>query len=128
MNQGAWYSSQHHMRRVLHKPFPDLYLHYAGREAQAAAAAGYMSLHIQQQEALVIDALTGSVTLRFLEGHHVNAGESVPFVVQDGVSQWALALPKADLARWAEIRAVLYDASFGFAPGDGTGSGTAAGG
>jgi 2-oxoglutarate dehydrogenase E1 component len=57
MNQGAWYSSQHHLRRVLHKKFPSLYLHYAGREASAAAAAGYMSLHIQQQEELVEDAL-----------------------------------------------------------------------
>ena len=57
MNQGAWYSSQHHLRRVLHKKFPSLYLHYAGREASAAAAAGYMSLHIQQQEDLVEDAL-----------------------------------------------------------------------
>jgi 2-oxoglutarate dehydrogenase E1 component len=57
MNQGAWYSSQHHLRRVLHKNFPSLYLHYAGREASAAAAVGYMSLHIQQQEELVEDAL-----------------------------------------------------------------------
>ena len=57
MNQGAWYSSQHHLRRVLHKKFPSLYLHYAGREASAAAAVGYMSLHIQQQEELVEDAL-----------------------------------------------------------------------
>ena len=59
MNQGAWYSSQHHMRRVLHRDHPDLYLHYAGREAQAAAAAGYMSLHIWEQEQLVRDALHG---------------------------------------------------------------------
>jgi 2-oxoglutarate dehydrogenase E1 component len=57
MNQGAWYSSQHHLRRVLNKQFPSLYLHYAGREGSAAPAAGYMSLHIQQQEALVKDAL-----------------------------------------------------------------------
>ena len=55
MNQGAWYSSQHHLRRVLHKSA--LYLHYAGREASAAAAAGYMSLHIQQQNDLVHEAL-----------------------------------------------------------------------
>ena len=57
MNQGAWYSSQHHLRKVLHKKFPSLYLHYAGREASAAAAAGYMSLHLQQQSELVHDAL-----------------------------------------------------------------------
>ncbi len=57
MNQGAWYSSQHHLRRVLHATFASLYLHYAGREASAAAAAGYMSLHVQQQQKLVHDAL-----------------------------------------------------------------------
>ena len=57
MNQGAWYSSQHHMRRVLHRVFPNLYLAYAGREASAAAAAGYMSLHLSQQKQLVHDAL-----------------------------------------------------------------------
>lgn len=60
MNQGAWYPSQHHMRRVLQREFPDLYLAYTGREASAAAAAGYMSLHIQQQEQLVNDALYGT--------------------------------------------------------------------
>lgn len=57
MNQGAWYSSQHHLRRVLHETFPGLYLHYAGREASAAAAAGYLSLHIQQLEKFVQSAL-----------------------------------------------------------------------
>lgn len=60
MNQGAWYSSQHHMRRVLQSVFPDLYLAYTGREASAAAAAGYMSLHVRQQEQLVHDALHGT--------------------------------------------------------------------
>jgi len=57
MNMGAWYSSQHHMRRVLHKHKPDLYLDYAGREASASPAAGYMALHIEQQEQLIKDAL-----------------------------------------------------------------------
>jgi len=57
MNMGAWYSSQHHMRRVLHNHNPDLYLDYAGREASASPAAGYMALHIEQQEQLIKDAL-----------------------------------------------------------------------
>ena len=57
MNQGAWYSSQHHVRRAMNASYPGLYLHYAGREASAAAAAGYVSLHIRQQERLVHDAL-----------------------------------------------------------------------
>ncbi len=57
MNQGAWYSSQHHMRRVVHRHNPNLYLDYAGREASASPAAGYMALHLQQQEQLIVDAL-----------------------------------------------------------------------
>ena len=60
MNQGAWYSSQHHMRRVLFGVFPEPYLAYTGRDASAAAAAGYMSLHVRQQEQLVQDALHGT--------------------------------------------------------------------
>ena len=58
VNQGAWYSSQHHMRRVFHRHKKSIYLRYAGREASAAPAAGYMSLHIEQQEKLISDALT----------------------------------------------------------------------
>ncbi|HIG40528.1 MAG TPA: 2-oxoglutarate dehydrogenase E1 component [Gammaproteobacteria bacterium] len=57
MNQGAWYSSQHHMRKVIHEKFPGLYLQYVGREASAAAAAGYMLLHVRQMEQFVHDAL-----------------------------------------------------------------------
>ena len=58
MNMGAWYSSQHHMRRVLQLQHPGLYLNYAGRDAAASPAAGYMALHIAQQEKLINDALT----------------------------------------------------------------------
>ncbi len=57
MNQGAWYPSQHHMRRVLNKYFPKAYLDYAGRDASASPAAGYMSLHLAQQDRLVRNAL-----------------------------------------------------------------------
>ena len=57
MNQGAWYSSQHHMRRVVHEMNPKLYLDYAGRDASASPAAGYMALHLEQQEQLIKDAL-----------------------------------------------------------------------
>ena len=59
MNQGAWYASQHHMRRVILAHGEELYLSYAGREASAAPAAGYMQLHVQQQGRLVEDALYG---------------------------------------------------------------------
>jgi 2-oxoglutarate dehydrogenase E1 component len=57
MNQGAWYSSQHHMRRVLNRHNRSLYLEYAGREASASPAAGYMALHLAQQESLIKQAL-----------------------------------------------------------------------
>jgi len=59
MNQGAWYCSQHHMRRVLndHKT-KNLYLDYAGREASAAPACGHPSMHAEQQEKLLQDAFT----------------------------------------------------------------------
>lgn len=60
MNQGAWYSSQHHMRRVLERHDPDLPLVYAGRDAFAAPASGYAGRHIERQRRLVRDALHGA--------------------------------------------------------------------
>ncbi|MDV7209990.1 2-oxoglutarate dehydrogenase E1 component [Azotobacter beijerinckii] len=58
MNQGAWYCSQHHMRRVASAHKKDLLLQYAGREASAAPACGYASMHAEQQEKLLQDAFT----------------------------------------------------------------------
>ena len=58
MNQGAWYASQHHIRKVIHQQFPHLNLEYTGREASAAAAAGYMGLHVKQMEQFVHAALS----------------------------------------------------------------------
>ena len=59
MNQGAWYCSQHHMRRVVAQhSVKNLYLDYAGREASAAPAGGYPSVHAEQQEKLLKDAFT----------------------------------------------------------------------
>lgn len=65
MNMGAWYSSQHHMRKALLELNPELHLQYAGRKAAASPAAGYMALHLAQQEQLICDALglTSSATL-----------------------------------------------------------------
>jgi 2-oxoglutarate dehydrogenase E1 component len=57
MNQGAWYSSQHHMRRVIGELIPKAYLEYVGREASAAPAAGYMSLHLEEQGRFISTAL-----------------------------------------------------------------------
>ena len=57
MNQGCWYASQHHMRRTLDRMGASLGVRYVGREASAAPAAGYMALHLRQQEALINEAL-----------------------------------------------------------------------
>jgi 2-oxoglutarate dehydrogenase E1 component len=58
MNQGAWYSSQHHMRNVVHAHNADVHLGYVGRDASAAPAAGYMSAHLEQQQKFINEALT----------------------------------------------------------------------
>ncbi|SDK79394.1 2-oxoglutarate dehydrogenase E1 component [Modicisalibacter muralis] len=58
LNQGAWYQSQHHMRVVADMLENGLgrELKFAGRPASAAPAAGYMSVHVEQQRQLVDDA------------------------------------------------------------------------
>ncbi|WP_136067225.1 2-oxoglutarate dehydrogenase E1 component [Modicisalibacter radicis] len=58
LNQGAWYQSQHHMRVVADMVSEGLgrELKFAGRPASAAPAAGYMSVHVEQQRQLVNDA------------------------------------------------------------------------
>jgi 2-oxoglutarate dehydrogenase E1 component len=54
-NQGAWYCSQHHFYTAI----PDgSSLTYAGRDASASPAVGYISVHNQQQKALIQAALT----------------------------------------------------------------------
>lgn len=54
LNQGAWYSSQHNFREAIPS---DAKLRYAGRPASASPAVGYSSVHQQQQQDLVNDAL-----------------------------------------------------------------------
>ncbi|MCF7544749.1 2-oxoglutarate dehydrogenase E1 component [Pseudomonas petrae] len=58
MNQGAWYSSQHHLRRSIGNHNRNLVLEYAGRDASAAPACGYASMHAEQQEKLLKDAFS----------------------------------------------------------------------
>lgn len=53
-NQGAWYSSQHHMKAVIGD---DKHLQYAGRPLSAAPAVGSASVHVQQQHDLIDEAL-----------------------------------------------------------------------
>ncbi len=55
MNQGAWFSSQHHIRSIIGKDAP---LEYAGRPFHAAPAVGSAKLHIKQQQELVELAFT----------------------------------------------------------------------
>ncbi|NDW20141.1 2-oxoglutarate dehydrogenase E1 component [Alteromonas hispanica] len=54
-NQGAWYCSQHHFWQAIPEGAK---LTYAGREASSSPAVGYVSVHNQQQKALIEDALT----------------------------------------------------------------------
>jgi len=56
MNQGAWYCSQHNMREVIRGVNPKLYLRFSGRSASAAPAAGYSSVHVEEQTRLINDA------------------------------------------------------------------------
>jgi 2-oxoglutarate dehydrogenase E1 component len=58
MNQGAWYSSQHHLHHAVNEHDSALALSYVGREASAAPAAGSMSLHLEQQKRFLADALS----------------------------------------------------------------------
>ena len=53
-NQGAWYQIRHRLQEGLK---PKHVLRYAGRAPSASTAAGYMQLHVQQQQALIQDAL-----------------------------------------------------------------------
>ncbi len=53
-NQGAWYQILHHLRHIIGDRYP---LRYAGRHAAPAPAVGYHSLHVEQQRALVDNAL-----------------------------------------------------------------------
>ena len=54
MNQGAWYNTRHKLEEVVGEDFKLL---YTGRAASPAPAVGYPALHVQQQKALVVEAL-----------------------------------------------------------------------
>ena len=49
MNQGAWFSSQHHIRNIISSAD----LKYAGRPFSAAPAVGYAALHLKQLRSLI---------------------------------------------------------------------------
>ncbi len=53
-NQGAWYAVQPYLLECLGA---NQVLAYAGRDASASPAVGYLSVHLKEQEALVTKAL-----------------------------------------------------------------------
>ena len=57
-NQGAWDQIKHRFHTQLDKGRK---LYYVGRPASAAPAVGYYPVHIQQQETLIDEALTGRI-------------------------------------------------------------------
>ena len=57
MNQGAWYSSQHHMKAAIARQNLSVELDYVGREGSSAPASGYMSAHKEEQSRFVDQAL-----------------------------------------------------------------------
>ncbi|MDH3636885.1 MAG: 2-oxoglutarate dehydrogenase E1 component [Gammaproteobacteria bacterium] len=54
-NQGAWYQIQHHLRACVRH---DQALIYAGRPASPSPAAGYYSVHLEQQKQVIGDAFS----------------------------------------------------------------------
>jgi 2-oxoglutarate dehydrogenase E1 component len=53
-NQGAWYQSLHHLERGVPS---HLKVRYAGRDPSASPSVGYYSVHVEQQQKLVNEAL-----------------------------------------------------------------------
>ncbi|MCY4656111.1 MAG: 2-oxoglutarate dehydrogenase E1 component [Gammaproteobacteria bacterium] len=56
-NQGAWYSSKHHLDNSIDQIHPHLELEYAGRLPYAAPAGGMTKRHLRNQKRLVDQAL-----------------------------------------------------------------------
>jgi len=56
-NQGAWFSHRHRLQTVLDR-INNAEIQLISRKASSAPAVGLNKLHNQQQEALVIEALT----------------------------------------------------------------------
>jgi 2-oxoglutarate dehydrogenase E1 component len=55
-NQGAWDQIKHRLRRLIGEGRA---LYYVGRHSAAAPSTGYRQLHVEQQETLVDEALSG---------------------------------------------------------------------
>lgn len=57
LNQGAWFGSQHHIRRTITRHKNCLVLSQVSRDASASPAAGNMEMHQQQQNSVVDEAI-----------------------------------------------------------------------
>jgi 2-oxoglutarate dehydrogenase E1 component len=57
-NQGAWFQIRHRIEGAIEAIYPTAKVEYAGRISSAAPACGYMSLHLEEQQQLINDALT----------------------------------------------------------------------
>jgi len=57
LNQGAWFSHRHRIQRVLDRLDKDNEVSLVSRPPAAAPAVGLMKLHLQQQEALIKEAI-----------------------------------------------------------------------
>jgi 2-oxoglutarate dehydrogenase E1 component len=60
-NQGAWYQSMHNLLAHMQD---EQTLYYTGRPSSASPAVGYYSVHVEEQMALVKDAITISAGLK----------------------------------------------------------------
>ncbi|MET1256167.1 2-oxoglutarate dehydrogenase E1 component [Aliikangiella maris] len=58
-NQGAWFSTRHHLKDAVTRHIKKLKVHFAGREASAAPAAGYIALHVKQLKEFIDQAING---------------------------------------------------------------------
>ena len=60
-NQGAWYQTIHNLQAHMHH---EQTLYYTGRPSSASPAVGYYAVHIEEQNALVRDAITVGAGLK----------------------------------------------------------------
>jgi 2-oxoglutarate dehydrogenase E1 component len=67
-NQGAWNQIKHRFARLLPQ---DGYIYYVGRHSSAAPAVGHRAVHVEQQQQLVDEAITGRINPRMNRRIHL---------------------------------------------------------
>ena len=68
-NQGAWHRIQHYLLRHLRH---GMRLDYALRPSAASPAAGYLTVHVEQQQAVIDAAFRNDLDQKPGVRHHVN--------------------------------------------------------